>query len=77
MADSPQECTLQLEDYIECLHNKKEKARAKAIKAEELRQIKKRREEEAAARKYTDSAAKSNVARLGIVDDAQKTTPTN
>ncbi|RUS19400.1 hypothetical protein BC937DRAFT_87553 [Endogone sp. FLAS-F59071] len=67
MADSPQECLQQRDDYLECLHHTKEIARVSRIKAEELKQTEQRKREEAAAKKAADSAAKSNVARLGIV----------
>ncbi|GAA5885472.1 hypothetical protein JCM16303_005216 [Sporobolomyces ruberrimus] len=35
-ADSPQECVLQKEDYLECLHHTKEVSRALKIKTEYL-----------------------------------------
>ncbi|CAG8674839.1 14034_t:CDS:2, partial [Gigaspora rosea] len=69
MADRPQDCALQLDDYFECLHHTKEKARARKIKAEEVKQIEKKRQEDEKARKSTNSTAKSNVTRLGIIDD--------
>ncbi|CAG8517570.1 2604_t:CDS:2 [Diversispora eburnea] len=67
MADQPRECVLQLEDYMECLHHKKEKARAQAIKNEELKQRKQRKEAAEVARKITESNAKSDVMRIGIL----------
>ncbi|CAG8606442.1 3531_t:CDS:2 [Ambispora gerdemannii] len=65
MADFPEECLAQKEDYLECLHHTKERQRAKLIKQEEIRQRKKAEE---AARKHADSAAKSKVFRLGIIE---------
>ncbi|CAG8625976.1 11463_t:CDS:2 [Ambispora leptoticha] len=65
MADFPEQCLAQKEDYLECLHHTKERQRAKRIKEEEIRQRKKAEED---ARKHADSAAKSNIIRLGIIE---------
>eukprot|EP00690_Seculamonas_sp_ecuadoriensis_P001321 EC814525.1.p5 GENE.EC814525.1~~EC814525.1.p5 ORF type:complete len:75 (-),score=25.12 EC814525.1:356-580(-) len=37
-ADTPAKCTLQREDYLECLHHKKELTRLKRIEEERMRQ---------------------------------------
>ncbi|KAG9286469.1 hypothetical protein G9A89_014635 [Geosiphon pyriformis] len=71
MADFPEECLLQRDDYFECLHHTKELARARKIRAEEERQQKLRKEEEAKSRRAADSAAKSNVFRLGIIESTE------
>ncbi|RUP51320.1 hypothetical protein BC936DRAFT_148765 [Jimgerdemannia flammicorona] len=70
MADSPQECLLQRDDYLECLHHTKEIARVLRIKTEELKQLERRKLE----LKVADSAAKSNVARLGIIEGEKQAT---
>ncbi|CAI2168995.1 19211_t:CDS:2 [Funneliformis geosporum] len=72
MADRPDQCTLQKDDYFECLHHTKEKARAKSIKIQELKLIEQRKKQDEISRKLTDSANKSNVMRLGIIEDNDK-----
>ncbi|GAB5589604.1 hypothetical protein Unana1_04504 [Umbelopsis nana] len=72
MADAPQDCIAQRDDYLECLHHTKEIARATRIKAEELKQADKKRKEEAEGRKAADSAAKSNLPKLNIIDEQPK-----
>ncbi|EIW78430.1 hypothetical protein CONPUDRAFT_128055 [Coniophora puteana RWD-64-598 SS2] len=37
-SDSPSQCRLQADDYLECLHHTKEIARAKTVKAEFIKQ---------------------------------------
>ncbi|GES76727.1 NADH dehydrogenase (ubiquinone) Fe-S protein 5 [Rhizophagus clarus] len=66
------QCTLQMDDYFECLHHTKEKARAKAIKDQELKLIEEKKKQDELSRKLTDSANKSNVTRLGIIEDNVK-----
>ncbi|CAB5391277.1 unnamed protein product [Rhizophagus irregularis] len=72
MADRPEQCTLQMDDYFECLHHTKEKARAKAIKDQELKLNEEKKKQDELSRKLTDSANKSNVTRLGIIDNSVK-----
>ncbi|CAH1762090.1 15937_t:CDS:2 [Entrophospora sp. SA101] len=67
MANRPEDCIMEKEDYFECLHHTKEIARAKKIKAQELKMIEKRREEDQIAKKKLDS--KTDVNRLGIVEE--------
>ncbi|KAJ9114366.1 hypothetical protein QFC20_001509 [Naganishia adeliensis] len=63
-AEDPQECVLQKEDYIECLHRTKEIARAKEIKSHFLQQ---QAHELGDARKAADVAAKGVIVSLGLV----------
>ncbi|RIA96489.1 hypothetical protein C1645_754851 [Glomus cerebriforme] len=72
MADRPEQCTLQKDDYFECLHHTKERARAKAIKTQELKLIEEKKKQDNLSRKLTDSANKSNVTRLGIIENDVK-----
>ncbi|KAJ9125748.1 hypothetical protein QFC24_002532 [Naganishia onofrii] len=70
-AEDPQECVLQKEDYLECLHRSKEIARAKEIKQHFLQT---QAHELGDARKAADVAAKGVIVSLGLVkpitDDA-------
>jgi NADH dehydrogenase (ubiquinone) Fe-S protein 5 len=72
MADRPEQCTLQKDDYFECLHHTKERARAKDIKTQELKLIEQKKKQDELSRKLTDSANKSNVTRLDIIKDSDK-----
>ncbi|KAI7897689.1 uncharacterized protein BX663DRAFT_527583 [Cokeromyces recurvatus] len=67
-ADLPQQCLDQRDDYFECLHHTKEYARMAHIKAEELKQIQKRRLEQEKAKKEASSAADSNMPKLKLID---------
>ncbi|CAG8518632.1 682_t:CDS:2 [Paraglomus occultum] len=69
MADHPTQCVLQSEDYLECLHNTKELARARRIRAEILKKSGVRKKKEATLRKTNQSALDSKVMRLGIITD--------
>ncbi|KAL1918449.1 uncharacterized protein VTP21DRAFT_3109 [Calcarisporiella thermophila] len=69
MADRPDECVLQRDDYLECLHHTKEIKRFQQIQSQQVKQIEARRKAEEASRKYSDAAAKSNVQRLGIIEE--------
>ncbi|WFD20518.1 hypothetical protein MCAP1_002764 [Malassezia caprae] len=63
-ADEPSECTLQKEDYLECLHHTKELERAHAI---QRRMIEVQHEESKRARE-TVRQDKSQGLRLGLID---------
>ncbi|KAF9971316.1 hypothetical protein BGZ73_005758 [Actinomortierella ambigua] len=72
LADRPDECVLQRDDYLECLHHSKEILRAKAIQDEHLKQKEKRAHEAAEHKKKADSASASNVPRLNVVEEKAK-----
>ncbi|KAG0236226.1 hypothetical protein BGW42_003871 [Actinomortierella wolfii] len=72
LADRPDECVLQRDDYLECLHHSKEILRTKAIQDEHLKQKEKRAREAAEHKKKADSASASNVPRLNVVEDKAK-----
>ncbi|KAK1921400.1 hypothetical protein DB88DRAFT_500629 [Papiliotrema laurentii] len=64
-AETKGECTLQKEDYLECLHRTKEIARAKEIKAHYLQ---KQAHESKNQREYAEKAATGIVVGLGLVE---------
>ncbi|ORX94780.1 hypothetical protein K493DRAFT_352237 [Basidiobolus meristosporus CBS 931.73] len=71
MSDKPEECILQQEDYLECLHHTKEIARAKVIVAEARRQ--RLREQHAQSTKSSgDNVADNKVIRLNIVEKEEE-----
>jgi NADH dehydrogenase (ubiquinone) Fe-S protein 5 len=78
-ADAPQECKLQAEDYVECLHHRKEVrefpgalirdqrvqiARANAVKAEFIKQAEHQATE---GRKAADVLAEGVVVGVGLI----------
>ncbi|KAI9481376.1 MAG: hypothetical protein EXX96DRAFT_566470 [Benjaminiella poitrasii] len=70
-ADLPRQCLDQRDDYLECLHHTKEFARVARIKAEELKQVEKRRIEQEKAKKEASTAADSNMPKLNLIDTKQ------
>jgi len=64
-ADAPQECKLQADDYIECLHHRKEIARANAVKAEFIKQAEYQAKE---GRKAADVLAEGVIVGVGLIE---------
>ncbi|KAF8137464.1 hypothetical protein EV363DRAFT_1581078 [Boletus edulis] len=62
--DAPQECKLQAEDYLECLHHRKEIARANAVKAEFIKQAEHQAKE---GRKASDVLAEGVIVGVGLI----------
>lgn len=68
-ADTPSDCILAKEDYLECLHHTKEIARAKEIKDHWLhRQAK----DAHAARENGEVRATSSIMDLGLINDTKQ-----
>ncbi|KIO31427.1 hypothetical protein M407DRAFT_241800 [Tulasnella calospora MUT 4182] len=63
-ADSPSQCSFQAEDYLECLHHKKEIARARTIKAHFFQQ---QIHENKEGRKVADIVADGVVGSVGLI----------
>jgi len=63
MADKPEECVLQRDDYLECLHHTKEIARAQRI-AEQQKLLVARRVE---VEREAERQARTHVAKLGVI----------
>ncbi|TCD62767.1 hypothetical protein EIP91_006439, partial [Steccherinum ochraceum] len=62
--DNPSQCRVQADDYLECLHHKKEIARANAVKAEFI----KRAEHQALeGRKTADILADGVIVGVGLI----------
>ncbi|KAF9302056.1 hypothetical protein BGZ74_005912 [Mortierella antarctica] len=72
LADKPEECVLQRDDYLECLHHSKEIIRTKTIQDEHNKQKEKRAQDATASKKKADAAAASNVPRLNVVEEKAK-----
>ncbi|KAG0228577.1 hypothetical protein B0O80DRAFT_440745 [Mortierella sp. GBAus27b] len=72
LADKPEECVLQRDDYLECLHHSKEAIRTKTIQDEQWKQKEKRAKEAAESKKKADSTSASNVPRLNVVEEKAK-----
>ncbi|KAH0826597.1 hypothetical protein J3R83DRAFT_4958 [Lanmaoa asiatica] len=64
-ADAPQECKLQAEDYLECLHHRKEIARANTVKAEFIKQAEHQAKE---GRKAADILAEGVIVGVGLIE---------
>ncbi|GAA5908763.1 hypothetical protein JCM5296_005762 [Sporobolomyces johnsonii] len=64
-ADVPEQCTLQKEDYLECLHHTKEVSRAMKIKTEYLT---KTAHELEAKRKHAEQHVESGIMGLGLLN---------
>ncbi|CEQ41042.1 SPOSA6832_02721 [Sporobolomyces salmonicolor] len=64
-ADAPEQCTLQKEDYLECLHHTKEVSRAMKIKTEYLT---KTAHELEAKRKQAEQHVESGIMGLGLLN---------
>ncbi|GAA6041401.1 hypothetical protein JCM8097_005228 [Rhodosporidiobolus ruineniae] len=69
-ADVPEQCTLQKEDYLECLHHTKEVSRALKIKTEYLTKT----AHELADKKASSSSnvAESGILGLGLITEGSK-----
>ncbi|GAA6056213.1 hypothetical protein JCM3770_002090 [Rhodotorula araucariae] len=67
-ADAPEQCVLQKEDYLECLHHTKEVSRALRIKSEYLA---KTATELAAQRKEAEVHAEGGILGLGLLNAQQ------
>jgi len=67
-ADSPRECLLQSEDYLECLHGTKKAARDKMIQDELLRQMKAEAKE---GRKSASVASQGASVAVGLIQKAE------
>lgn len=63
-ADVPSQCRLQADDYLECLHHTKEIARAKAVKAEFIKQAEHHAKE---GRKVADVLADGVIVGVGLI----------
>lgn len=63
-ADVPSQCRLQADDYLECLHHTKEIARAKAVKAEFIKQAEHHAKE---GRKVADILADGVIVGVGLI----------
>ncbi|VDB91216.1 unnamed protein product [Peniophora sp. CBMAI 1063] len=63
--DTPSQCNVQAEDYLECLHHTKEIARAKTVQAEFARKAMHHAEE---GRKASDILADGVVLGVGLID---------
>ncbi|ORY82891.1 hypothetical protein BCR35DRAFT_290647 [Leucosporidium creatinivorum] len=63
-ADTPSQCTLPKEDYLECLHHTKEVSRALTIKSQYLT---KTAHELEAKRKEAEVAVESGIMGLGLL----------
>jgi len=69
-ADTPSQCSNQADDYIECLHHRKEIARARAIKATF---IQKQIHENKEGKKIAEIVANGVVGSVGLIaKDAQE-----
>ncbi|KZS87263.1 hypothetical protein SISNIDRAFT_476315 [Sistotremastrum niveocremeum HHB9708] len=68
-ADTPSECRLQAEDYLECLHHKNETARAKAIQAEFAKRVKHEAHE---GRKEAQILKDGAVVGVGLIESTSK-----
>ncbi|POY74974.1 hypothetical protein BMF94_1950 [Rhodotorula taiwanensis] len=71
-ADVPEQCALQKEDYLECLHHTKEVSRAMKVKHEYLT---KTQHELGAKREQAETHAEGGILGLGLlkaVQDGQK-----
>ncbi|RXW12987.1 hypothetical protein EST38_g12868 [Candolleomyces aberdarensis] len=62
--DSPKECTLPANDYLECLHHPKEMARAAIVQQEYARQVEKASKEN---KKTADAVADSVTVGVGLI----------
>ncbi|KAJ8586798.1 hypothetical protein M405DRAFT_822800 [Rhizopogon salebrosus TDB-379] len=67
-ADAPSQCRLQADDYLECLHHTKEIARAKAVKAEFIKQAEHHAKE---GRKVADVLADGVIVGVGLIQRDQ------
>ncbi|KXN68372.1 hypothetical protein CONCODRAFT_19024 [Conidiobolus coronatus NRRL 28638] len=70
-SDKSVECKPFLDDYLECLHHTKEISRAKAIKAEENRQLSHRKKLEADAAKRGEKVP-TEVLQPNLIDKANQ-----
>jgi NADH dehydrogenase (ubiquinone) Fe-S protein 5 len=71
-ADRPEDCTLQAEDYYECLTRSKEIARARTIQQEYYRQQAAKKAEEDARAKHSKQDPSSFMSRLTSLTDGLK-----
>ncbi|KAG1753586.1 uncharacterized protein EDB91DRAFT_405266 [Suillus paluster] len=67
-ADAPSQCRLPADDYLECLHHTKEIARAKAVKAEFIKQAEHHAKE---GRKVADVLADGVIVGVGLIQRDQ------
>ncbi|EKM57600.1 uncharacterized protein PHACADRAFT_206492 [Phanerochaete carnosa HHB-10118-sp] len=67
-ADSPSQCRVQADDYLECLHRTQEIARAKAVKAEFIRKAEHQAHE---GRKVADILADGVIVGVGLIQRDQ------
>ncbi|KAI6148670.1 hypothetical protein BKA82DRAFT_4140389 [Pisolithus tinctorius] len=63
-ADAPSQCRVQADDYLECLHHTKEIERAKAIRAEFIKQAEHQAKE---GRKVADLLADGVIVSVGLI----------
>ncbi|KAI6019952.1 hypothetical protein F5J12DRAFT_968327 [Pisolithus orientalis] len=63
-ADAPSQCRVQADDYLECLHHTKEIERAKAVRAEFIKQAEHQAKE---GRKVADLLADGVIVSVGLI----------
>jgi len=68
-ADTPSQCSYQADDYLECLHHKKEIARAKQIKAHF---IQKQQHENKEGSKVAEILAEGVIGSVGLIPQGGK-----
>ncbi|KAG8917567.1 hypothetical protein FRC02_003033, partial [Tulasnella sp. 418] len=63
-ADTPSQCTSQVEDYIECLHHRKEIARAFEIKEQHMKNVAHQNKE---SRKVAQVLSEGVITNVGLI----------